>query len=330
MTTNAATAAGAATTHSSFEICSTTATTATSATPGSADVQQNNTSNDNYNSSSTSSIPPIKDCCLSNKLRLETNDSTGFLYQHCASGPIIISNIFLSTSLITLAEIELGCEGDEDSCGTIYGFKPSSLIALIATVSGILSSFLLPFVGAVIDYTPNRHLTGMVSSSILITIQAIQIYTVESTWFAMSILQAINGFIYQVVALASYAYLPEIVSSVSEKTFQWYSSIYYMAMFGHELLFLIIMAAISIIFDTSDVVTAQISQGLDTIVSGGYYILTWYYFTKKDAKAKLPKNSSLCGAGFQQVFKTAGGLYQHYPNTVGKFFIGCIFAQAGK
>jgi MFS-type transporter involved in bile tolerance (Atg22 family) len=197
-------------------------------------------------------------------------------------------------------------------------------------VSGILSSFLLPFVGAIIDYTPNRHLVGVVSSAILVAIQAIQIYTVESTWFPMSILQAINGFIYQVVALASYAYLPEIVSSIDEKTFQWYSSLYYMAMFGHEILFLIVMAAIAVILGTDDVVTAQISQGLDTVVTGGYFILTWYYFTKKEAKAILSKDSTLCGAGFRQVFRTSTGLYHHYPNTVGRFFVGCIFAEAGE
>jgi MFS family permease len=319
----------------SFDICNSAASIRHShpTTEGSAALvehQQATITTIDHNDGTIVNIQKKKNCCLSNKLRLETNDSTGFLYQHCASGPVIMSNIFLSTSLITLAEIQLGCQGDEDSCGTIYGFKPSSLIALIATVSGILSSFLLPVVGAIIDYTPNRHLVGVVSSAILVAIQAIQIYTVESTWFPMSILQAINGFIYQVVALASYAYLPEIVSSIDEKTFQWYSSLYYMAMFGHEILFLIVMAAIAVILGTDDVVTAQISQGLDTVVTGGYFILTWYYFTKKEAKAILSKDSTLCGAGFRQVFRTSTGLYHHYPKTVGRFFVGCIFAEAGE
>ena len=51
-----------------------------------------------------------------------------------------MSNIFLSTSLITLAEMELGCDGDDEECGKIYGFKPSSLIAITATISGICRS----------------------------------------------------------------------------------------------------------------------------------------------------------------------------------------------
>ncbi len=107
---------------------------------------------------------PQKDCPLAlrcfNKLRLESSDATGFVYNACGSGPVIMSNVFLSTSLIVLAKMDLGCdvEDSEAVCeGKVYGFKPSSLITLIATVTGILSSFLLPFLGALVDYTKYRH-----------------------------------------------------------------------------------------------------------------------------------------------------------------------------
>ena len=241
-----------------------------------------------------------------------------------------MSNIFLSTSLITLAEMELGCDGDDEECGKIYGFKPSSLIAITATISGILSAFLLPFIGAIVDFTPNRHLLGVISATVLVVIQAIQIYTVESTWFPMAILQSINGFVFQAVTLASYGYLPEMSATIEEKKFQWYSSLYYIVFFAHQVLFLVVIAAITIVFSTSDVLTGQISQGIDTVVTGGYFVLTWYFFTKKEAKSVLPPDSSLFHAGFVQVLKTAKGLYQHYPKTVARFFIGCMFSQASK
>lgn len=276
------------------------------------------------------SIGAQKNCFLSNKLRLATDDSTGFLYQRCATGSLVMSNIFLAVSIITLAEMELGCVGADVECGKIYGFKPSSLIAVSATVSGILSAFILPFIGAVIDYTPHRHLLGVVSSVIVVAIQAIQIYTVEGTWFLMTILQSFAGFMFQVVTLVSYGYLPEIAATIDAQTLKWYSSLYYMFFFGHQVLFLVAIAAISIIFATSDVLTAQISQGIDALATGGYFVLTWYYFTKKEAKAELPEGSSLIGAGFTQVFRTSKGLYDHYPKTVGMFFLGCAFSQASK
>ena len=96
------------------------------------------------------------------------------------------------------------------------------------------------------------------------------------------------------------------------------------------MLFLVVIAAITIVFSTSDVLTGQISQGIDTVVTGGYFVLTWYFFTKKEAKSVLPPDSSLFHAGFVQVLKTAKGLYQHYPKTVARFFIGCMFSQASK
>lgn len=274
-----------------------------------------------------------KKCCLSNKLRLETNDATGFLYQRCATGPVVMSNIFLGSSLIALAEMEIGCYDPDDTgieCGKIYGFKPSSLITNIAIITGILSAFLLPFIGAIVDFTPNRHSLGVASSAILVVIQAVQIFTIESTWFPMAILQAINGFMYQVVTLAAYGYLPEIALTIEEKTFHWYSSLYYIVMFGHQVIFLVVIAAVTIIWNTGPVHTGQVSQAIDVVVTGGYFVLTWYYFTKKDAKSKLPEGSGLFGAGFTQVFRTAKGLYKHYPKTIGRFFIGCIFSEAGK
>jgi MFS family permease len=196
-----------------------------------------------------------------NWIRLATNDATGFLFNRCGAGPVIISNIFLSTSLILLAEREIDCEEDDVPCGKVYGLKPSSLISLIATVSGILSCFFLPFMGAIVDYTKHRWTLGVTSCSILVLVQAIQIGTVQKTWFIMSILQAINGFVYQVVTLAVYAYLPEIANEVMEKKYNWYTSLYYMVMFGHQALYIVLIVALDMVFELDDVQVGMVSQG---------------------------------------------------------------------
>jgi MFS-type transporter involved in bile tolerance (Atg22 family) len=263
-----------------------------------------------------------------NWTRLATNDATGFLFNRCGAGPVIISNVFLSTSLILLAEREIDCEEDDVPCGKVYGLKPSSLISLIATLSGILSCFFLPFMGAIVDYTKHRWTLGIVSCSVLVLVQAIQIGTVQKTWFVMSILQAINGFVYQVVTLAVYAYLPEIASEITEKKYNWYSSLYYMTMFGHQALYIVIIVALDMVFDLDDVQVGMVSQGLDTLVTGSYWTMSWYYFTKRDAMNKLPEGKSLFTAGFSQVYNTAIGIQKHYPKTVGFFFLGVVFSQA--
>jgi MFS family permease len=311
---------------------------------------------------------------LCNWTRLATNDATGFLFNRCGAGPVIISNVFLSTSLILLAEREINCEEDDVPCGKVYGLKPSSLISLIATLSGILSCFFLPFMGAIVDYTRHRWSLGVISCSVLVLVQAIQIGTVQKTWFLMSILQAFNGFVYQVVTLASYAYLPEIASEVTEKKYNWYTSLYYIVMFGHQALYIVIIVALDMVFELDDVQVGMLSQGkcldvfpliflgtyicifihiylylyihthtylnlmnnytrynpkgLDTIVTGSYWTICWYFFTKRDAMTKIPEGKSLFSAGFSQVFNTAIGIQKHYPKTVGYYFMGVVFAEA--
>ena len=133
-----------------------------------------------------------------------------------------MSNIFLSTAFIYLASEDAGCVDDEgnvmETCNNkIYGFKPASLIANIAVISGLLSALLMPFTGAIVDYTSHRRNTGIVAAVLIILIQGAQIALFSSTWFPMMVFQAIAGFVYQVEVLASYAYLPDIARVVGEE-----------------------------------------------------------------------------------------------------------------
>lgn len=193
-----------------------------------------------------------------NFMKLQVDDATGFLCVRFANGAVIMSNVFLSTALITLAKRSLGCQDEDEVCdGTVYGFKPSSLITIIATISGLLAAFLLPLLGAIVDTTPHRKLVGITFAVLLIAIQAIQIWTVQATWFPMAILQAINGFFYQGLTLAIYAYLPEIKQMVTEETMTNYSSKFYMGMFSMEALYLILVIGLSLVVSADDVLTGE-------------------------------------------------------------------------
>jgi MFS-type transporter involved in bile tolerance (Atg22 family) len=132
-----------------------------------------------------------------------------------------MSNIFLSSSFIYLASEEAGCIDAEglvtDECNVkVRGQRPGALVANIAVISGLLSAFLMPISGAILDYTPYRRQVGILAALLITLIQAIQIGTLPETWFPMSILQAISGFIYQVEVLATYAYLPDVYRAVGQ------------------------------------------------------------------------------------------------------------------
>ncbi len=163
-----------------------------------------------------------------------------------------------------------------------------------------------------------------------VLIQAVQIGTVQATWFPMALLQAMNAFVYLIVMLCQYSYLPEIEEQVDTKTMVWYNSLFYILQFGNQTIFLVTVVVISFTFGFDDVVTAQLSQAMDVLLTGVYFYLSWYFFTQKDAKNKLKDGETLITAGFKQVFLTAKGVYKFYPKTVGLFFVGVIFTEAGK
>lgn len=139
-----------------------------------------------------------------------------------ARGPYVMSWIFLSTSFLYLASEEAGCLDEEDKVaddcdGRVYGMRPPALVANIAVFSQVLSAFLMPFIGAIVDYTSHRRSLGVGVALLMILIQAAQIGTVSATWFAMAILQGIAGCLYQMQVLTAYAYLPEVARTCGEE-----------------------------------------------------------------------------------------------------------------
>jgi len=138
-------------------------------------------------------------------------------------GAVIMSNIYLSTSFVYLAQERAGCideenEVIEDCDGRAYGFKPATFVSNIAVITSVLSVFFMPVIGAIVDYTKHRRNVGIAASALIILIQVIQIGTVQKTWLAMTILQAISGFLYQVLVMSIYAYLPDLADRVGVNT----------------------------------------------------------------------------------------------------------------
>lgn len=164
----------------------------------------------------------------------------------------------------------------------------------------------------------------------IILIQAIQIGTVQATWFPMAILQAINGFFYQACLLIACAYLPEIRSNVGDETMTNYNSRFFVMIFGNNTLYLITVTAISTVLKADDILTGQIGQGVNVIVSGMLYALGFYFFSDKEPKRSLPPGTSLATAGLKHVFVTAKGIIKYYPSTLTWFLLAVIFTEASK
>jgi len=270
------------------------------------------------------------------KFLRKTNDASAFGFFRMGNGPVLMSNVYLSAALITLAEKEIDCyyaddDVEHDECGDVYGFKPSSLITNIGTMTGILSALLVPFIGAVIDCTDHRRKIGVLAALTMIVFQATQIFTFQSTWVFMAILQGVNGFIYNVQTLAAYSYLPGIATAVGPTTMIKYTAEYAVVMFSMEAFYLVLCLGIGIALGLGDnnEATARLGQGVNVIVSGLLYYFAWKFFTSAPARRCLNEGESIVTAGFIQVFRTAKGIKNHYSSTLGYFLLAVMFCDAG-
>ena len=246
---------------------------------------------------------------------------------------MIMSNIFLLSSLLFLASDAAGCSSEDDeACSKrIYGFYPSSLISNIGIISGLLSAFLMPVCGAMVDFTPHRRLIGIILVIFLTVIQGVQVGTVAATWFAMLVLQGIAGFFYQLQVVAVYAYLPEIAREVGEPKMAIFCRNFTCSQFAAQFLFLVVVVVIQISAKTGVVLTAQISQGINTTTCILFFTLGWIkYMTTRPAAHVLPEGHNLLLEGFRQNWRTAKNTQRFFKKGLRWYFLALIFAESGR
>jgi len=284
----------------------------------------------NTRTETNSSPPSNSNSCLKFFQYHGVPEAQGFSTFGIARGALIMSNVVYSTALIVLASKDAGCsEDDDDACDLkVYGFKPSSLISNIAILSGLLSAFFMPVIGAVVDFTPHRRLTGLLASVLIIVIQTTQIFLFDSTWFIMAVLQAIAALAYQVFILTIYAYLPEISRKVGNEKMTIYSSRFIIVQYAVQLLFLVLVGAVQSVIGLDDVNTARASQGMNVVWIAIFFYWGWRLMPANPAMHKLPEGHSILTEGFRQNWRTAKNINTHFKGGVRWFLLGTVFSEA--
>ena len=111
-------------------------------------------------------------------------EARGVNFNGIGRGAISMSNVYLSNSLILLACIQAGGADPNnmrciDQTVRVYGFRPASLISNIYAGAGLVAAFLMPVIGAMIDFSPHRKKIGVIMAVLLALVSGIQIGTVE-------------------------------------------------------------------------------------------------------------------------------------------------------
>eukprot|EP00536_Pseudo-nitzschia_multiseries_P012624 jgi/Psemu1/244750/estExt_Genewise1.C_4920042 len=244
-----------------------------------------------------------------------------------------MSNVYLANSMIHLAcKAGGGFDPEGQYClnsqVTVYGMKPAALISNIAVAASVLSSLFMPLFGAIIDYTSYRKLVGVGTAAALVIITGIQIATLENTWFAMAILQAIIFCVYQVQVMALFAYYPELATEVGEKRMNSFVSTWSFTQFLSQATVNLVILLLSASLKLGTVRTAMVSQGIVMTVSVVFITMCWSRMPQRSRKHVLPKGHSLTLAGFKQNFRTFKKIMTHYKRSLRWFLLSTIFGEA--
>eukprot|EP00531_Pseudo-nitzschia_arenysensis_P004484 CAMPEP_0116127188 /NCGR_PEP_ID=MMETSP0329-20121206/6713_1 /TAXON_ID=697910 /ORGANISM="Pseudo-nitzschia arenysensis, Strain B593" /LENGTH=504 /DNA_ID=CAMNT_0003621283 /DNA_START=113 /DNA_END=1627 /DNA_ORIENTATION=- len=275
------------------------------------------------------SDPPGRNC-----MSFEKNpQARGVNYNGIARGAVSMSNVYLGNALILLACKAAGGANEEGTMCVkrdveIYGMRPAALLSNIAIASALLSAFMMPPVGAIVDFTPDRKKWGIIMAVLLAVISAIQIGTVENTWFAMAILQAIVFAVYQLELTILYAYFPEIGREVGQGLMNRFTTSWYANQFTSQASVNLIIILCSIFFKLGTVKTSMVSQSITAAFCAVFMTACWRYLPEKEPKHKLPKGNSLVMAGFKQNVYMAKKIWTNYKMGLRWFLLSTIFAEA--
>lgn len=141
----------------------------------------------------------------------EKDEVLGWTLDATARGVAVMGTaVFVSSDLLRLAKEATGCYGYEeitqqDCQERVYGMRPSSILADIVMVVGLLSAVLMPLIGSIIDHTEYRRAVGSISAAFMSIIILAQMLIMEDLWLAAAVLQIFVAFSYTVHLCATYA-----------------------------------------------------------------------------------------------------------------------------
>jgi hypothetical protein len=262
------------------------------------------------------------------------DEANGLALDMYARATVAMCSLFLGPALLDLANDAARCGSgssvdayNEDSLmsscdNTIYGFRPSSLLTNLATISGILSSIALPFFGSIVDHTPYRRHVGAYTAIGLILVKSIEgIVLGPSTWFFITGLQILSALLYQIHITASYAYVSEL--STDSHVQAEYNSTFSIILYISTILFMVQVLGLSKWWDVQneDVATARIALLISAATCTVLLPPAWIYlFPDRPAKKMSSGSSSqsrpdvsLFTIGFYQVWITSQQIRCRYP-----------------
>ena len=284
---------------------------------------------DTYNNHKDSSTAPSpEDAAEARRRDKEEKEAFGWILDSSVRGVVIMGTaVFVSSELLRLAKDAAGCDGSSDVCeGRVYGMKPTSLLTNIMAVVGLISAFLMPLIGSIIDHTTYRRAVGRISGGLMTFFILVQVLLLPNHWFAASIMQVLVAFSYMVHLTVVYAYLPELTHNAERLVH--YTAHFIAAQYSSSVLFLVLMVAILSVAPQDHYASVDFSQSLIVVVCFLFLGYAWtFLFRKRPASQHVPEGTNLLTAGFYKVFQTSRTIV-HYHSAIKWFLVSVAFTEA--
>lgn len=144
------------------------------------------------------------------------------------------------------------------------------------------------------------------------------------------VFQAVAVFFYFAQLVSLYAYLPEMKRDVGQEKMSVFTSLFQTVQFGTQAGFLVVMAGLAYALKSGPVLSAQVSQGINTLSSMIFLGLGWLkYLGPRKAGRELPEGHSVILEGFRNNFKTMVKIQKDFKKGIRWFFLAITFGQAG-
>eukprot|EP00536_Pseudo-nitzschia_multiseries_P016375 jgi/Psemu1/299247/fgenesh1_pm.1096_\ len=263
------------------------------------------------------------------EIRRENDEVLGWTLDASARGVTVMGTaVFVSSDLLRLAKEAAGCDDAEEECNErIYGMLPSSILTNIVMLVGLLSAFLMPLIGSIIDHTKHRRAVGSLSAGLMTFTVLLQMLIMEDYWLIAAVLQVIVAFSYTIHLCAVYAYLPELTSD-HEKLSE-YATRFSAAQYTGSVAFLLLMVVILSTVNRNDKFrAAMLSQSVVFLICTSFFGYAWgMLFRPRPASQQVPANESLVSAGFSKIYKTTQTILLHH-SAIKWFLVSAAFTQA--
>lgn len=266
----------------------------------------------------------------------------GWSLDASARGVILMATaVFVSSELLRLAKeacVEGSSEGGEDedlgqeegdSDCRVYGMRPTSVLTNIVTITGLLSAFIMPLVGSIVDHTDYRRSVGSISAAAITIFIGIQMFIMEEFWFSAAILQILVSVAYTVHLTVVYAYFPELTSDHDEltKLAAQFTGVQYGSSVGFLIMMVVLLEVVN--RDKEEKISsAFLAQEVVVIICFVFFGTSWFkLFHPRSATQTVPANASLVTSGFRKIYNTASKILRDH-HAIKWVLISVAFTEA--